>query len=263
MHLEQGDAMFKTHTERTRRAETMNTWRTPIKYAGMLWATIGPMGFVIGLVLLLTALRAADASEMANDTKLFLDRQALSLPGDVEITVGEPDPRLNLAECRRYEPFIPNGARLWGRTTLGVKCVDGATWSIFLPVQIKVFGPAPVAARSVARGQALVPDDVRIERVEWTQWPAGSLAGAEQVEGRIATRTILAGEPLRRDFLRSAPVISPGDTVKIVFTGSSFAVATEGRSLTVAAEGQTVQAAVASGKILSGIARQGKVVELR
>jgi flagella basal body P-ring formation protein FlgA len=120
-----------------------------------------------------------------------------------------------------------------------------------------------VAARSVARGQVLVADDVRVERVEWTQWPAGSLAGPEQVEGRIATRTILAGEALRRDFLRSAPVISPGDTVKIVFNGNSFAVATEGRSLTVAGEGQTVQAAVPGGKVLSGIARQGKVVELR
>lgn len=241
----------------------MTTWRNPTAWAAILWATIGPAGIVLGLLLLLVALHAADASEIARDTKLFLDSQALNLPGDVEITVGDPDPRLNLAECKRYQPFIPNGARLWGRTTLGVRCVEGASWSIFLPVQIKVFGPAPVAARSVSRGQALTPDDVRLDRVEWTQFPVGALIGAEQIEGRIATRAIVAGEPLRRDLLRAPPVLVPGDPVKVVLSGASFAVATEGRSLTMAAEGQAVQVAVPGGKILSGIARAGKTVEMR
>lgn len=241
----------------------MTPWRNPMMWASMLWTTVGPAGMVLGLLLLLVALRAADASEIARDTKLFLDSQALNLPGDVEITVGDPDPRLNLAECKRYQPFIPNGARLWRRTTLGVRCVEGATWSIFLPVQIKVFGQAPVAARSVSRGQALMPDDVRMERVEWTQFPVGTLIGAEQIEGRIATRAIVAGEPLRRELLRAPPILVPGDPVKIVFNGSSFAVATEGRSLTMAAEGQAVQVSVNGGKILSGIARPGKTVEMR
>jgi len=206
---------------------------------------------------------ASGASALADDTRLFLDRQALSLPGDVEITVGEPDSRLNLAQCVRYEPFVPSGARLWGRTTLGVRCVEGATWSVYIPVQIKVFAPAPVAARAILRGQALGPDDVRIERVELTQWPPGALAAADQLDGRLATRTIVAGEPLRRDLVRTAPIIVPGDPVKIVFSGQSFMVSTEGRSLNLAGDGQAVQAAVAGGKILSGIARPGKVVEVR
>ena len=206
---------------------------------------------------------AIGASDLVSDTKLFLDSQALSLPGDVEIIVGELDPRLNLAQCLRYEPFIPTGARLWGRTTLGVRCVEGASWSVFIPVQIKVFAPALVAARSILRGQALVPDDVRLERIELTQWPPGALAVADQVDGRLATRTIVAGEPLRRDLLRTAPVVVPGDPVKVVFSGQSFTVSTEGRALTLAGDGQSVQAAVAGGRILSGIARPGKVVEIR
>jgi flagella basal body P-ring formation protein FlgA len=206
---------------------------------------------------------AIAATELASDTRFFLDRQALSLPGDVEITVGELDPRLNLAQCLRHEPFVPPGARLWGRTTLGVRCVEGATWSAFIPVQIKVFAAGPVAARAIPRGQAIGPEDVRLERIELTQWPPGAIAAADQLDGRLATRTIAAGEPLRRDLLRTAPVIVPGDPVRIVFSGQSFTVSTEGRSLTVAGDGQSVQAAVAGGRILSGIARPGKVVEVR
>lgn len=206
---------------------------------------------------------ATPPSPLADQTRLFLDRQALSLPGDIEITVGDPDPRFNLATCARYEPFIPNGARLWGRTNLGVRCVEGATWSVFVPVQIKVYAPTPVAARSIARGQPIGPDDVRMDRVDITQWPPGALAGADQLEGRLATRTIVAGEPLRRDSLRSPPVVVPGDPVKIVFAGGSFEISTEGRATTLAADGQAVQASVPGGKILSGIARPGKIVEVR
>jgi flagellar basal body P-ring formation protein FlgA len=205
---------------------------------------------------------ATGASELASDTRLFLDRQALALPGEVEIIVGEPDPRLTLAQCVRYEPFIPTGARLWGRTTLGVRCVEGASWSAFIPVQIKVFAPAPIAARSIVRGQAIGPDDVRVERIELTQWPPGAIAEADQVDGRLATRTIAAGEPLRRDLLRVPPVIVPGDPVKIVFSGQSFTVSTEGRSLTQAGAGQSVQAAVVGGRIVSGVALPGKIVEI-
>jgi flagella basal body P-ring formation protein FlgA len=222
-------------------------------------AAIGAISCILGAAPTL----AAGDSQLATETRLFLDRQALSLPGDVEITVGELDPRLNLAQCARYEPFVPAGAKLWGKTMLGVRCVEGATWSVFVPVQIRVYASAPVAARSIPRGQALGPDDIRVDRVEVTQWPPGALAAVDQLEGRLATRTIAAGEALRRDFVRAAPVMVPGDPVKIVFTGTSFSVSTDGKSLTTAADGQTVQAAVPGGKVLSGIARPGKIVEIR
>ena len=217
------------------------------------------------LAALACALSAAPvcASSLAADTRLFLDRQALSLPEDVEITVGEPDSRLNLAQCARYEPFVPAGARLWGRTTLGVRCVEGATWTVFLPVQIKVYGLAPVVARSVARGAPLAADDVRMDRVDLTQWPPGTLAAADQTEGRLATRALVAGEPLRRDLLRTPPTVLQGDAVRIIYSGRTFVVSTEGRALTQAGEGQPVQAAIDGGKILSGIARAGKIVEMR
>jgi|SRR5947208_549633 len=228
------------------------------------WFALSTLALTIALIVaFLMAIPSAIGSELADRTRLFLDAQALPFAGDVEITVGEPDSRLNLAACQRFEPFIPNNARLWGRTSLGVRCIEGANWSVFLPVHIKVFAPAPVAARPLVRGQPVGLDDVRLERVELTQWPAGVLASVEQVDGKIATRAIAAGEPLRRDALRSPPVIQPGDPVKIVFDGGSFAVSTEGKALSVAGEGQTVQVALAAGRVLSGVAHTGKVVEIK
>jgi len=204
----------------------------------------------------------ATGSEIAERTRLFVE--GLALPGaDVEIVVGETDPRQSLAPCRRYEPFVPTGARLWGRTALGVRCTDGATWTAFVPVQIKVFADAPVAARPIPRGEVLGADDIRQERVELTAYPVGAFAGGVPLEGRIATRAIGAGEPLRRDLLRGRPVVQPGDLVRVVADGNGFAVATDGKALTPGTDGQTVQVAVTGGRVVTGTARPGRVVEIK
>lgn len=214
------------------------------------------------LVALALAAASASGSEIADQTRVFVE--GLPLAGtDVEVVVGEPDPRLSLAACRRYEPFVPPGARLWGRTSLGVRCVDGAAWTVYLPIQIKVYAEAPVAARPIPRGQVLAADDVRHDRVELTLYPAGALSGGEAIEGRIATRTIAAGEPLRRDLLRAPTVVRPGDAVRVVADGSGFAVATDGKALTTGTDGQSVQVVVAGGRVVTGIARPGSLVEIR
>ena len=200
-------------------------------------------------------------SELADRVRTFVDNQALP-GGEVEVTVGEPDPRLQLAPCRSYEPFVPTGARLWGRTSLGVRCIDGAHWTVFLPTVVRVFAPSPVAARPLARGHLLGPEDVRLERVELTAFPPGALFAGELPEGRVTTRALAAGEPLRRDQVRLPPVVQAGDAVSVHAGGHGFQIVTEGKALATGVDGQAIQVAVA-GKVLTGTARAGKVVEVR
>ncbi len=223
----------------------------------MRWSLIAT-----AILLLLAASASHAESEIAERLRVFLDGQTLPGGGEVEVTVGDPDPRLQLAPCRAYEPFIPTGARLWGRTSLGVRCTDGAHWTVYLPTQIKVFAPALVAARPLTRGQVVGPQDVQLDRVELTAYPAGVLGAGDTVEGRTTTRAIAAGEPLRRDLTRAPNVIQAGDLVRIEAGGRGFAITTEGKALATAADGQTTQVAVA-GRVLTGIARTGKLIEVR
>jgi flagellar basal body P-ring formation protein FlgA len=145
-----------------------------------------------------------------------------------------------------------------------MRCVEGATWTAYVPVQVRVFGPGLVAARPITRGQILGSDDLRVDRVEWTQWAPGVLAVApDQAEGRIATRGIQPGEPLRRDHLRLAPVFVAGDVVRVVYSGAGFAVNTEGKALTQGTDGQGAQATLAGGRVVTGVARVGKILEVR
>jgi len=224
--------------------------------------TLRPLLLMVLLATLVGAAPARAESDIANRLRVFLDAQVLPGGGEVEVTVGDPDPRLNLAPCERMEPFVPSGARLWGRTSLGVRCLDGARWTVYLPTTIKVFAPGLVAARPIARGEPLGPDDVRAERLELTALPPGLIGGVDAIDGKTAARAIAAGEAIRRDLLRAPQVLQAGDPVRVLAGGAGFSVITEGKALTAATDGQTAQVAVA-GKVLTGVARAGKVVEVR
>jgi flagella basal body P-ring formation protein FlgA len=228
------------------------------------------MGPRILVLLLLAALcigadahAAAADIDLARGTRVFLEQQLAASAGEIEVIVGEPDPRLALAPCARYEPFIPTGAKLWGRASLGVRCVEGANWTIYVPVEIRVHALVQVAARPIARGRPVGADDVRIERVDLTRLPGPAFGADDSVDGMVATRPLAAGEPLRRDLLRPPPIVAAGDPVKVVVDGAGFAVTIDGKALAAAGDGQAVRVSTAAGRVLTGIARPGHVVVIK
>ena len=75
----------------------------------------------------------------------------------VEIELGALDPRLKLAPCAHITPYLPPHARLWGATRIGVRCDEGARWSVYLPVRIKVFARASTITQDLPAGTVLRP----------------------------------------------------------------------------------------------------------
>ena len=214
-------------------------------------------------LVLASSMAAASPDELARGARGFLEQQVLPGGGEVEVVVGELDPRLALAPCARYEPFVPAGAKLWGRSSLGVRCVEGANWTVFVPIEVRVWGMVQVAARPIARGRPIAADDVRIDRVDLTRI-AGTIYGAdESLDDNVAVRAIAAGEALRRDLLRPPPIMAAGDPVKVVYNGNGFAISIDGKALAPAGDGQSVRVATAAGRILTGVARSGHVVVVK
>lgn len=211
---------------------------------------------------LVTAAAAAGPLDEA-PLRLFLDDATAGMPGRVELSVGELDPRLTLAPCARVVPFVPTGARLWGRTHLGVRCVEGAKWQAFVPVTVRVFGPALVATRALAAGEPAGEADFEVAEVELTREPPGVLTDPSRLQGKVLGRNIPAGQPLRADLLRARPVLGAGEQVRVVYQGQGFQVSTEGKSLGPAGEGQPVRVQTAGGRVLTGVARADRSVEVR
>ena len=226
-------------------------------------------GLIIAAMFLCTApikARSAPAGpqhDPAHAIKLYLEQATTGLPGRVEVKVGALDERIRLAPCARVEPYVPHGARLWGRGSIGLKCLDAAGWNVFLPVEIRVFARALVAARSLQPGESVGPLDVREEEVDLTRLGGVVVAQPGQLEGKTAARMVGQGQVLLQDYFRAPPAVGAGDTVQLVFLGAGFSISADGRALSHALEGQPVRVQTSSGRVVQGIARAGRIVDMK
>ncbi|MFY9329904.1 MAG: flagellar basal body P-ring formation chaperone FlgA [Georgfuchsia sp.] len=192
----------------------------------------------------------------------FLRSQNVGLPGEVELQISPVDPRLMLPDCAQLQPFTPAGARPWGRTSIGVRCLGATPWTIYVAVQIQVTGNYLVAARSLAQGHILRQDDLVFRVGDLAQLPPGILVEPAQGIGKVMANSIASGEPLRQDMMRAPLILQSNQPVKIISRGKGFVVSGEGRALSNAGDGQTVQVRTLSGQVIAGIVRPGPLVEV-
>lgn len=229
----------------------------------MTHRTLALLLVVLGLPTGVAAAPSQDLDAVRKAVADFARSQTTKLPGEVEIEVPPLDDRLQLSACRALQTYLPAGTRPWGRSSVGVRCQKPESWSIVVPVTVKVMAEALYAARPLARGEPLTDQDVTSQRTDLTQLPAGVLTDRNQAVGRIPNLSVMAGLPLRADMLHGAPVVTQGQNVRIVFTGDGFKVSSEGRALGNAALGETVQVRSASGKVVKGQASAAGVVEVK
>lgn len=179
-----------------------------------------------------------------------------------EVKLGSLNPQTALAPCARTEPFIPAGGRLWGRGSLGLRCAEGAHWSVLLPLTVTVWGPALVAATPLAAGSVLGPQDVAEQEVELTREPGAPVRDPQQLVGRTLSRAVSAGQPIRADMHRLTTVVQAGDPVRLHLAGPGFSITAGGQALGTAGAGQSVRVRTDLGKILTGVAREGRRVDV-
>lgn len=180
----------------------------------------------------------------------------------VELRFGRLNPNLRLDACGQIEPFLSPGARLWGRTAIGVRCVEGANWSVSVPMTVAVFGPALVASRPISPNTPLSAADVELQEVELSRENRPALVDPAQVEGHMATRALRPGQTLRDYHLRVMPTVRPGDPVRVRMIGRGFVVTSDGAAMASAGNGQSVRVRTENGKVLVGTVN-GRTVDVR
>jgi len=212
----------------------------------------------------LMALHPARAQVPTDGVRRFVQSELGQIEGAsrIDISVGSADSRLQLAPCERTEPFLRSGTRLWGRTFVGLRCAAGAQWTISVPVQVRVYGPALIALHRLPGGQPINEADVRTDEVEWTREAQGVVREVSQLQRRVPSHPIEAGQPIGLAQLSDMAAVSQGDPVKLVGQGRGFSITTDAVALASAPEGQPVRVRLESGKILTGTARDGRIVEV-
>ncbi len=192
----------------------------------------------------------------------YLRAQTQGLPGKVTYKIGELDPRAQLGPCQSFEPFVPAGGRLWGKSTLGIRCLAPSTWTIYVPVHISINGNYLVSTRAMPAGQLVGSADIALRNGDLCRLPENTLNDPAQAIGKTVKNSFSAGQPLRSDLLIAPWAVQQGQRVKTLSNGSGFSVSSEGKALNNAIAGQIVQVRTPSGQTISGTAHAGGIVEI-
>ena len=207
--------------------------------------------------------RYQEISLIKNAVKNFIHNHASTLNGIVQVEVGQVDSRITLPNCPQLEPFMPSGSRLWGKTSVGVRCEGQFAWTIYVPAEVKVMADVLHVARPVAREQTIGFDDVSLQTVNLARTPEGVLTDYAQAVGKLAAMNLTVGQPVRANMLRAPYIILRGQNVKLMVVGRGFSVSSEGLALSDASEGQVVQVRNTAGRVTSGLARPNGIVEVQ
>jgi flagella basal body P-ring formation protein FlgA len=220
------------------------------------------MAMTAGCALAQTAAARQDPQAIRAAVRQYLTQQSAGLPGDVSVSVGQMDARLNVARCAALQPFLPAGSRAWGRTTVGVRCSAPVAWTLYVQASVKVTGDYVVTAAPLAQGQPIGAHQLAKATGDLASLPSGIITDPSQAIGRTPLASLPAGMPLRQDALRQQQVVQQGQTVRLMSSGPGFQVSSEARALNNAAEGQVAQARTPGGQVVSGIAKAGGILEV-
>lgn len=225
------------------------------------------LAFIGGILLLLSELVFAattqSISSLLESAENFAYQGTRDLPGSVKITLNKMDSNIALPKCSRLESFLPTGSRLWGKTSIGVRCNDQQAWTIYIQVDIEVITKVIHSAKPILRDHTINEGDIVFKEVNLVRMSEGAFTDSEKVIGKVAVTNINVGQPIYSQSVRAPHIIQRGQKVKLIVEGSGFSVSTEVEALSAAAEGQVLQIRNQKGRIMTGVARQDGAVEIK
>lgn len=196
----------------------------------------------------------------------FLQAKTVNHPRqDIEINVGRIDRRLKLAACQSSpEAFLPAGARLQGKLTVGLRCLGPKLWTVYVPAQIKIFANVITAVQPLLRGTEITADNVMSVRQELSQLRTGYFTNPLEVIGKILTQNLVAGQAITPKRLKARILVHRGEKVTIVATAGALKVRGKGKALKDAARGELVSVRSSRSKrIVQGIVTKAGTVNVQ
>ena len=178
----------------------------------------------------------------------------------VSTKIGKLDPHFRLSKClQALQIFFPPRAQNMGPTTVGVQCNDKKPWKIFLPVEIKVFGPAVVSKQSLPRGSILSAEDLTIQKREVSTAMHGYFTSTKELQGMEVRYSLSKGQVIGPRSLKPRHLIRRGDIVTVIAETKGLYIQIKGKALMNGYHGQLIRVKnIRSNRVL-----QGEVVATR
>ncbi|MEO8308308.1 MAG: flagellar basal body P-ring formation chaperone FlgA [Pseudomonadota bacterium] len=201
---------------------------------------------------LATELQSLDSVRAAAEQVIATQVQTSDRSVRIFTQAGALDSRLRLAQCSsKLQGFLPGGATIAARTTVGVRCAAPA-WSVYVPVTVESELSILVLKAAVSRGAQLRPEDVESSRRRVPGFPAAYISDVAALAGRHLKNAAGPGAALTADLLVQDILVKRGQRVTLVAVAGG---------IEVRANGEAVADATSTGRVKVQNLSSQKVVE--
>lgn len=191
----------------------------------------------------------------------FIEERIQGKNNEVTVKLKTPATLKDNSICENAQIFLPPGAKLRGKTLVGINCTQGNS-PIFVNADIRITAKVLVANRPLHAKSQIDRSNLIEKKVDITNYAYGVITDYEQISGKITKRPLPSGLPIRLDDLQSNEALTAGETVNVLYIGQGFKVATQGKVISSADLGQYVQVRMMSGQIINGVVKPQKTVEI-
>jgi len=227
---------------------------------------------ILSLVLLLACLpvRQAHAADIESLTIIQTSAEHYVrsvLPGNngtVYVKADALDSRLRLAACMQpLEVFLPSGANLGSRVTVGVRCTQGTQWTVYLPLNIESEAPTLLLNKALARSAAVTAQDVTSQVLRVPGLGSNSIRTIGELAGQRLKRDLPAGTVLSPSMLQPETLIKRGQQVTVVAMVGGIEVRTQAVALADGVASSRIRVKnLNSAKVIEGLVDTNSVVRV-
>jgi flagellar basal body P-ring formation protein FlgA len=180
------------------------------------------------------------------------------------VTANGLDNRLRLAVCMQpLEVFLPSGASLGSRVTVGVRCTQDTQWTIYLPLTIESEVPTLILNKALARNTVATAQDVTTQVRRVSGLGSNAIRSAAELAGQRLKRDLPAGTVLTPAMLQPEILIRRGQQVTVIAMVAGIEVRTQAVALADGCASSRIRVKnLNSAKVVEGLVDSNHVVRV-
>jgi flagella basal body P-ring formation protein FlgA len=214
-----------------------------------------------------TTNRTQSLASIRATAEQFVRDSAASLANEnakMFVSASELDARLQLENCPgALNAFSLNGAPVAARVTIGVRCDQGATWTVYVPVTVECEVDVLVLRNSMQRETHVATSDLEVQHRRVPGFGSAYITNVDTLRDQHLKRPIPAGTVLLADMMARDLVVKRGQQVMLVFDSHGIVIQAPGLALADGGTADRIRVQnQTSLKVVEGVIESGNLVRV-
>lgn len=203
---------------------------------------------------------AEDGKFESIDTIKATARAFISSHGEIQdqasttVSIGNIDTRLTLPACGApLEAFLPSGAKVQGKTTIGVRCQTPRPWTLYVPAKVASFSQVLTTNAPLRRGHLISAKDVSLQTRDSSSLNRAYLSDPVDAIGKVLQKNLARSALITNAVLAEPHIINKGQQVDLQAGSRGLQVSVTAIALSDGAVGEKIRVKnLSSSKIVEG-----------